>query len=79
MGMWTIPTIIASALIVAVSYYLTAGVMKKAKHQSTASDSPISKVIRDHPVAANPIIIMYLIFGLFTGIIIFYYWAKTGY
>jgi hypothetical protein len=79
MGMWTIPTIIAGALIVFVSYWLTAGVMKKTRQRASASDIPISKIIRDHPVAMNPIIIMYLIFGLFTGIIIFYYWTIYGY
>ncbi|MFC7685591.1 short-chain dehydrogenase [Ureibacillus sp. GCM10028918] len=79
MGMWTIPTIIVGALIVVVSYLLTAGVMKKTRHRESAADVPISKLVRDHPVAMNPIIIMYIIFGLFTGIIIFYYWSIYGY
>lgn len=79
MGIWTVPTIIVGVLIVIVSYYLTAGVMKKARQRASATDTPISKVIKEHPLAANPIIIMYAIFLLFTGIIIFYYWAKYGY
>ncbi|MDN4492340.1 short-chain dehydrogenase [Ureibacillus aquaedulcis] len=79
MGMWTVPTIIAGVLIVAVSYWLTAGVMKRTRHRESATDVPISKLVRDHPVAMNPIIIMYIIFGLFTGIIIFYYWSIYGY
>lgn len=29
MGMWTVPTIITGIIIVAISYFLTAGVMKK--------------------------------------------------
>jgi len=53
--------------------------MKKTRHRESATDVPISKIVRDHPVAMNPIIIMYIIFGLFTGIIIFYYWAIYGY
>lgn len=79
MGMWTIPTIITGVLIVAVSYYLTVGVMKKTRQRAAATDTPISKVIRDHPIAMNPIIIMYIIFGIFTGIIIFYNWSLYGY
>ncbi len=79
MGMWTIPTIITGVIIVFVSYYLTVGVMKKTRERASAMDTPISKVVRDHPIAMNPIIIMYIIFGLFTGIIIFYYWSIYGY
>jgi len=77
--MWTVPTIIAGVVIVLVSYLLTQSVMKKTRHRVSATDTPISKMVRDHPVAMNPIIIMYIIFGLFTGIIIFYYWAMYGY
>ncbi|MBD8026624.1 short-chain dehydrogenase [Ureibacillus sp. Re31] len=79
MGMWTIPMIITVVLIIAVSYYLTAGVMKKSRQRASATDTPINKMVKEHPVAMNPIIIMYLIFGLFAGIMIFYYWSIYGY
>lgn len=79
MGMWTIPTIITGVIIVFVAYFLTAGVMKKTRQRASATDTPISKVVKDHPIAMNPIIIMYIIFGLFTGIMIFYYWSIYGY
>lgn len=78
MGMWTIPTIIVGLLIVIVSYVMTVSVMKKTEQRASAMDTPISKTVRNHPILMNPIIIMYLIFGLFTGIMIFYYWAKTS-
>lgn len=79
MGMWTIPTIITGVIIVFVAYFLTAGVMKKTRQRASATDTPISKVVKEHPIAMNPIIIMYIIFGLFTGIMIFYYWSIYGY
>ncbi|HWL25529.1 MAG TPA: short-chain dehydrogenase [Ureibacillus sp.] len=79
MGMWTIPAIITGAIIVWVSYYMTVGVMKKTGERATASDTPISRNVREHPILMNPIIIMYIIFGLFTGIIIFYYWSQYKY
>lgn len=79
MAMWTIPAIIAGVVILFISYYLTVGVMKKTQQRASAADIPISKAIRDHPFVLNPIIIMYIIFLLFTGIIIFYYWSKYGY
>lgn len=79
MGMWTFPLIITGVIILGVAYYMTVGVMKKTAQRATASDSPINKAVREHPVMMNPIIIMYIIFGLFTGIMIFYYWSQYGY
>ncbi|SOB91916.1 hypothetical protein SAMN05880501_101410 [Ureibacillus xyleni] len=79
MGMWVIPALITGILLVAVSYYMSYGVMKNVRKRAAATDTPISKVVRDHPIAMNPIIIMYVIFGLFTGIMIFYYWSVYGY
>ena len=79
MGIWTIPSIIVGILLVIVSYFLTAGVMKRTRQRESAMDTPVNKVVKEHPLAANPIIIMYVIFLTFLGIIIFYYWAKYGY
>lgn len=79
MGMWTIPTVIVCVMILVVSYYLTLGVMKKTERRQQITDTPIPKAIKDHPAALNPIIIMYIIFLLFTGLIIFYYWSIYGY
>lgn len=83
MGMWTIPAVIAGVLIVAYSYYATVKVMKMTGERSsvvnTTTDTPINKAVRDHPILFNPIIIMYVIFLLFTGLIILYYWSVYGY
>ena len=82
MGIWTIPGIIAVILIIAWAYYSTVSVMKKTGQRASAAtemDTPIPKAVREHPVVLNPIIIMYIIFGLFTGIMILYYWAQYRY
>lgn len=79
MGGWTIPLIITCVIIIGVSYYMTVGVMKRTSQRATASDTPIAKSVRENPIMMNPIIIMYIIFGLFTGIIIFYYWSQYRY
>lgn len=81
MGMWTIPAVIAIILIIAWGYYSTVGVMKKTSQRAsvTEMDTPIPKAVKEHPAALNPIIMMYIIFGLFTGIMILYYWSKYGY
>lgn len=78
MGIWTVPAIIAGVVIVIYSYYSTVGVMKKTAQRASEMDTPINKTVRDHPVVFNPIIIMYIIFLLFTGIIIFYYWSTSS-
>ncbi|MED3765066.1 short-chain dehydrogenase [Ureibacillus terrenus] len=80
-NVWTVLTTIVCIIIVAVSYFMTVSVMKKTEERSsvTETDVPISKIIRDHPILMNPIIIMYIIFTLFLGIMIFFLWAKYGY
>lgn len=75
MGIWTIPAIIASILIIAYSVYSTVSVMRMNEQRASSMDTPIPKAIKEHPMLLNPIIIMYFIFLLFTGIIIFYYWS----
>lgn len=75
MGIWTIPAIIAGLLIVGYSVYSTVGVMRKTEQRASGMDTPIPRSIKEHPMLFNPIIIMYFIFLLFTGIIIFYYWS----
>ncbi|MFY3793577.1 short-chain dehydrogenase [Ureibacillus sp. MALMAid1270] len=76
---WTIPLIITGVIIIGIAYYMTVAVMKKTSHRATVTDTPISKNVREHPMLMNPIFIMYIIFGLFTGIMIFYYWSRYGY
>lgn len=81
MGIWTIPAGIAAVIMIVVGYYSTVGVMKMTARRAatTEMDTPISKTVREHPVLFNPIIIMYIIFGLFTGIMILYYWSQYRY
>lgn len=79
MGAWTIPLIIVCIVIGIISYFLTVGVMKKTEQRAQTTDTPMAKSVKEHPMAFNPIIIMYIIFLLFTGLIIFYYWAIYGY
>lgn len=79
MGIWTVPTVIVCILIGVVSFFLSLGVMRKTSRKAQVTDTPIPKTVREHPMVLNPIILMYIIFLLFTGLIIFYYWAKYGY
>ncbi|MFC5543155.1 MAG: short-chain dehydrogenase [Bacilli bacterium] len=78
-SVWTVLTIIVSIILIGVSYVTTVGVMKKTDERASTTDVPISRMVRDHPILMNPIILMYVVFLTFLGILIFYLWAKYGY
>lgn len=75
--MWTIPTIFVTSIICFIGYWLTVRVGHNVEEKADEQDTAVPKAIREHPFLLNPIILMYVVFGLFTGVIIFYYWAKT--
>lgn len=79
MDMWTLSAVVVCVLIGVLSLFLTLGIMKKTSQRAQITDIPIPKSVKEHPFILNPIIIMYIIFLLFTGLIIFYYWSQNGY
>ncbi|QBK25467.1 short-chain dehydrogenase [Ureibacillus thermophilus] len=78
-NVWTVLTIFVSIILIAISYVTTVSVMKKTEQRASTTDVPISRLVREHPILMNPIILMYVVFLLFLGILIFYLWAKYGY
>lgn len=76
MGMWLMPAIFTVIVIMIVSYWLTVRVGHNVEESGRELDTPVPKVIVEHPFLLNPIMLLYVIFGLFTGVIIFYYWAR---
>ncbi|MFC5558471.1 short-chain dehydrogenase [Ureibacillus thermophilus] len=78
-NVWTVLTIFVSIILIAISYVTTVSVMKKTEQRASTTDFPISRLVREHPILMNPIILMYVVFLLFLGILIFYLWAKYGY
>jgi H+/Cl- antiporter ClcA len=75
-GMWLYPTIIVCVILCLVSYWLTVRVGHGIEESNSERDPAIPEEIQEHPFMLNPILIVYGIFFAFTGIIIFYYWAK---
>lgn len=73
--MWLWLAIFSCVVMCAIGYWLTV----KVEHEQgqTERDEPISKIIEDYPILLNPIILLYGVFFLVTGIIIFYYWAQA--
>ena len=75
MGIFTYPAIFVVIIICILSAFVTMDAAKRSQ-LSERDEVDLQKVER-HPVLFNPIILIYVIVGLFMGIIIFYYWAKS--
>lgn len=79
MGMWLIPAIIAIVIISAISFVYTLKIAKMTSERKSENDTPISETVEEYATMLKPIVWVYAIFLLFLGIMIFYYWSKTGY
>ncbi|MDM5246689.1 MULTISPECIES: short-chain dehydrogenase [unclassified Lysinibacillus] len=79
MGMWLIPALIAITIIAVISLVSTLKIAKMTSERKSEKDTPISETVEEYTTMLNPIVWVYGIFLLFLGIMIFYYWSKTGY
>lgn len=75
--MWLYPTIFVCVLLCIVGLWLTIRGGQHIEESGQERDADIPEPIIGQPLLLNPIILSYIIFGLFTGTIIFYYWAKA--
>ena len=79
MSMWLIPSLIAITIISVISFVSTMKIAKMTSERKSEKDTPISETVEEYATMLNPIGWVYIIFLLFLGIMIFYYWTKTGY
>ncbi|MGE7945867.1 short-chain dehydrogenase [Lysinibacillus sp. NPDC093688] len=79
MGMWLIPALIAITIISAISLVSTLKIAKMTSQRKSENDTPISETVEEYSTMLNPVVWVYIIFLLFLGIMIFYYWSKVGY
>ncbi|MEK5334158.1 MULTISPECIES: short-chain dehydrogenase [unclassified Lysinibacillus] len=79
MGMWLIPALIAITIIAAISFVATMRIAKMTSERKSEKDTPISGTVEEFATMLNPIVWVYIVFLLFLGIMIFYYWSKIGY
>lgn len=75
MGMWTGLAIFSCVVICAIGYWLAVRVGHE--QQESERDESVPKAIEEYPFLLNPIILLYGVFFLVTGIIIFYYWSQA--
>jgi len=79
MGMWLIPALIAITIISVISFVSTLRIAKMTSERKSENDTPISETVEEYATMLNPIVWVYIIFLLFLGIMIFYYWSQAGY
>ncbi|WP_332649592.1 short-chain dehydrogenase [Lysinibacillus sp. 54212] len=79
MDIWLWPAIFAIVVLCIYAVYTTMAVAKQTRTRESEMDTPVPEAVKEHPLILNPIIISYVVFLLFLGIVIFYYWAKSGY
>lgn len=79
MGMWLIPSLIVITIISVISFVSTMKIAKMTSERKSEKDTPISETVEEYATMLNPIVWVYIIFLLFLGIMIFYYWTKIGY
>ena len=79
MGMWLIPALIAITIISVISFVSTLKIAKMTSERKSENDTPISETVEEYATMLNPIVWVYLIFLLFLGGMIFYYWIQAGY
>lgn len=74
---WLWPLIGVIIIISIIAVFSTMKVAKFQERQSTAADTEIAAPIKRHPFAFNPIILAYIIAGIFVIAMIVYYAATT--
>lgn len=79
MGMWLIPALIAITIIAVISFVSTMRIAKMTTERESEKDTPVSETVEEFATMLNPIVWVYIVFLLFLGIMIFYYWSKVGY
>ncbi|WP_409368152.1 short-chain dehydrogenase [Lysinibacillus sp. 38-6] len=79
MGMWLIPALIAITIIAVISFVSTMRIAKMTSQRESEKDTPVSETVEEFATMLNPIVWVYIVFLLFLGIMIFYYWSKVGY
>ncbi|MFJ7735842.1 short-chain dehydrogenase [Lysinibacillus sp. NPDC097287] len=77
--MWLIPALITITIICVIAFVSTMRIAKMTTERNSEKDTPISESVKEHATILNPIPWVYILFLLFCGIMIFYYWSKAGY
>ena len=64
-------------ILCALSAYATVATAKHIDARNSELDTSVDPAIKHHPFLLNPIIMMYIIVGIFMTIVIFFYYAAS--
>lgn len=78
MDIWIVPMIIVGVIICTIAL-ASARKFHRADVLVNGQDSPIPKVIEEHPFTLNPIIWVIGVAAIFMFIVIFYYATSSSY
>ncbi|MFF5993126.1 short-chain dehydrogenase [Lysinibacillus sp. KU-BSD001] len=76
MSLFVWGSIVVIIILCALSAYATVVAANQIEKSNSELDTSVDPVIRRHPFLLNPIIMMYIVVGIFMTIVLFFYWAR---
>lgn len=76
-GAFTWPLMGVVFIICVLATLATMQAIREADRRENPEVDDISRKVAKHPFALNPIILIYVIVGLYMVVVIFYYWASS--
>ena len=77
MTLFTWTAILVVLILCAFSAYATMAIGKHIESRGSELDTSVDSAIKRHPFLLNPIIMMYIIVGVFMAIVIFFMHAAS--
>ena len=77
MTLFTWTAIFVVVILCAFSAYATVATSKHIEARDSELDTSVDPTIKQHPFLLNPIIMMYIIVGIFMTIVIFFFHASN--
>jgi len=77
MTVFTWAAIFVVIILCALSAYATVAIGKHIDARDSELDTSVDPAIKQHPFLLNPIIMMYIVVGIFMTIVIFFYHAAS--
>ncbi|WP_431029311.1 hypothetical protein [Lysinibacillus sp. LZ02] len=76
MSLFVWSSIVVVVILCALAAYSTMVAANQIQKSNSELDTSVDPAIRRHPFLLNPIIMMYIVVGIFMTIVLFFYWAR---
>ena len=77
MTLFTWGAIIVVIILCALSAYSTVVASNHIEARGSELDTSVDPIVKRHPFLLNPIIMLYIVVGIFMTIVVFYYHASS--